>query len=283
MIVTLIDARRQLNHEEMALAKAPEIIRRRFRISAETETERVGELLATLTLMGFERISYDLIDDVATYRRNGKRTEPESPGDQPKEKTKAGKDVIIEFIEAHPSFKMDELVQFFVAQNLSPNHSYKLVKDLVKAGVLRKVGRAQYQRTDIKALAPPPRSKRARIVVANPSQRKNTHSAKNFVRRYDTSNRDLILRCVGKRKTITISELRAFLTENERPQKSASPMLFKMVGDGLFGRTKVAGEYTVTEKGQAEARRVGDRLRRLEQKAAEGGITEEKGPENEHG
>lgn len=231
------------------MVKQPET-RDRFIISAEVEPGRVGDLLAQLTKMGFDKIGHELIIDVADYKRNGAV-----------KKDKPARQFVAEWIEEHPSFAIKDLCSAFEAAGYSPNNAYKIVKDLVEAGSLRKLDQSNYQRADIKALAPPP-TIAVPVKAGKPKGHKRPHSAANVSKRYDVSNRDLMLQDVGKRKTITSTEMRACLKEHGRPEKSASPMLTKMTQEGLFEATKTPGTYHVTEKGQKEARRVGDRLRK---------------------
>ena len=255
------------NHEEMDLVKQPET-RDRFIISAEVEPGRVGDLLAQLTKMGFEKIGHELITDVADYKRNGA-----VKGDKKDKKGKSVKQFVAEYIEEHPSFAINDLCLAFAAAGYSPNNAYKIAKDMVAAGSLRKLNQNNYQRADIRAIAPP-----AKIKVPEAPAKSGKGPPRPTIdlsRRYDVSNRDLMLQAVGKRKTVTTTDLRAHLAANGRPEKSASPMIFKMTGEGLFEATKVPGTYRVTEKGQQEGRRVSDRLRN--KKPAEEGAEENHG------
>ena len=178
------------------MVKQP-VITERFRISGAIDVSigEAGALLAALTKMGFQNIGHELVTDVHTYKRNGKRAEP-GP-----EKT---------------------------------------------AGSARDDG--LYQRTDIKAPAPP-------------AKKKTTHSSINGRKKYDVSNRELMLQHTGQSKTITLQSMSKMLADAGRPAKSASPMVYKMSQEGLFKATKTPGEYTVTALGSKAARNARSRAR----------------------
>lgn len=249
------------------MAKPPET-RDRFQISAQASTERVGELLATLVKMGFENIGYEVITDVSTFKRNGaKRPAPDAaPAPARADDGISAKDFVAAYLADHPSFHISELVNAFKGRGWSGNNAYKIARDLAEAGILRKLDQSNYARADIKALAPP----KAPAAAPKPAPKPGSAPKKSRegVAKYDVSNRDLMLLAVGKRKIVTIAEMRAHLAGEGRPQKSASPMLFKMTQDGLFKRTGTEGEYAVTDKGQKEARNVRDRDHARRKKAA---------------
>ena len=62
------------NCKERNLVKQP-VITERFRISGAIDVSigEAGALLAALTKMGFQNIGHELVTDVHTYKRNGKR------------------------------------------------------------------------------------------------------------------------------------------------------------------------------------------------------------------
>lgn len=253
------------------MAKPPET-RDRFQISAQASTERVGELLATLTKMGFENIGYEVITEVPTFKRNGAKRPGPAPDAAPApvraDDGISAKDFVAAYLADHPSFHISELVNAFKGRGWSGNNAYKIARDLAEAGILRKLDQSNYTRTDIKALAPPKAPAAAPKPKAPPKPGSAPKKSREGVAKYDVSNRDLMLLAIGKRKIVTIAEMRAHLAGEGRPQKSASPMLFKMTQDGLFKRTGTEGEYAVTELGQKEARKIRDLAARKPKAAA---------------
>src|SRR6267154_2860914 len=106
---------------------------------------------------------------------------------------------------------------------------------MVDKKLLTKLGDGNYQRADVKAIAPP---------------------TSGMVKHYDVSNRDLIWRHIKNRTRFKIADLAVLFRANKRPEKSISPQisimaaakLIKRVGDGEYLVLKKASKKTIAAK-----------------------------------
>lgn len=213
------------------MAKQPPETQYRFRIVCEVDQEQVGGVLADLTRRGITQIGHEMISDVVTFNRTGPRKVYDSKG---KEFAKA-------YIADNPTFRINDLVKHFEANGRTSGAGYTAVRDLVREEFLTKLSPGHYQRADIKAIEPPaPREH-------------DVHAAKKHKRlggatqRYDVSNRDLILKHIGKRSKFTAGEITALFKQNKRPTNSASSQISQMTTAGILRKTGTDGEYEVVK------------------------------------
>jgi hypothetical protein len=206
------------------MAKQPPEIRDRFRIYVETTMEQMGSVVATLTKMGVENIGHELITDVKAWGR--------------KEHDTTAAEAIAEYVQEHPTFHISELVAHFKQAGRSRGAVDAAVRNMVAKNLLTKLGDGNYQSADVKAIAPPK--------AAAPVATKKARPA-NKVPHYDISNKDLIWRHIKNRVRFKLADLRVLFRANNRPDKSVSPLMTKMVGEKLI-RLVGPGEYLVMKK-----------------------------------
>lgn len=198
------------------MAKQPETIDR-YRIFAETSIEQMGFVLAALTKMGLEKVGYELITDVVNFKEK-------------KVHDVKSEDFAKVFLEENPTFRAIDLVNYFRAAGRTPGAAYTVIRNLVDTKVLRKIGPANYQRADVKALAPPSmRGKHGKTAT------------------YDMPNKDLITKFIKGRKKVTMRELRDLFVKEGRNEKSISPILTVMTKAKAI-KVVASGQYEVLQK-----------------------------------
>lgn len=205
------------------MAKQP-VTRDRFRIFAETNSESMGPLLAALTKMGLENIGYELITDVRTFGKNERKVH-ETTG--------------VEFAKAwvadHATFRAVELVAAFGEADRTPGSAYTALRELINDGTLRKTSPGNYQRADVKAIAPPAEGE-AKARTRPPSGPKNA-----------VPNKDVILKAIRGRKKVSVKAMSDLLTANGRTGHSASPIISGLARSGILKQIE-PGLYEVVAK-----------------------------------
>jgi len=225
--------------------KEPETIDR-YRIFAETSMEQMGFVLAALTKMGLQNISYELITDVNRFKTRERKVHEVS-----------AEDFAAAFVKQNARFKSADMLAHFKAAGREPSSAYYAVKKLSDANVVRKSVGGEFVR--VEALPAP--AKAATTRPANP------------VHRFEVLNKDVIANAIKGRKQFTMRELRDVFAKEGRNDKSISPILTGMVA---AKRIKIVspGHYLVLAKGAkpaappvkqkvaAEQRRENDKLRK---------------------
>jgi hypothetical protein len=201
--------------------------RERFKISCEVEIVDLGETIATLTRMGFDNITFDMITDVRSFARN---TPP--------------KDGInsVEFLrkwtETNPTFKAIDAVKFFETDGRSKGAAYPAMSALVDEGFLKKLGPAQYSRADVKHIAPPKKAKKK-------LERAPQH---------ETSNAVFLMRIAKRNHGRFTSELaKKLFAADKRAPTGVGPTIRGLVEDKLIRRTDI-GSYELTVKGVGKSK-----------------------------
>lgn len=119
--------------------------RDRFRIMCEADASDMGVLLAHMTRMGITNIGFELVTEVRRFASNS----------APKRFAVTSEQAIRAYIANNPTFAVADLVQSFRSEGRTSGAAYATVHKLVRDGVLVKLGGGNYQRSDVKALAPP--------------------------------------------------------------------------------------------------------------------------------
>jgi len=182
----------------------------------------MGHILAELTKLGLSNIGYELITDIVTFKKNGPRKTAEPA-------TTTAAEEIAEYIKEHPTFKIGDIVAFFKTMGRARGAAYEGVKALVKKKILVRLSPHNYQRADVKALAPPaPKAigKKRRGQVAP----------------YGISNKDLILKRIKGRAKFTTKELRDHFTNMRRNPVSISPIVDNLLKAKVITRIE-SGTY----------------------------------------
>ncbi len=195
------------------MAKPPEAVDR-YRIHADTSLEQMGFVLAALTRMGLDNIGYELITEVATFKK----------------KNGGGNELGSKFIADHPTFEIGEMVKHFVANGFSNTTAYHAAKRFVENKQLRKLDGGGYQRTDVKAIAAP--------------ERKPGHGG---APRFEITGYDAVWRHIKKRKGFKVSELAVLFRAQGRKTNSGGPIIAKMAKQKLI-KALGGGEYLVVKK-----------------------------------
>lgn len=183
------------------MAKQPEVTEL-CRIHAETTLDQMGHALAALARMGLTNIGYELVTEVATFKKKQSHdTNSEN--------------FATEWLNDHPTFKATELVKHFEDNGRTGGAAYTALRVLVEKSALKKLSPGHYQRADVKAIAGP---------------------------KHEISNRDFIWKTIGKRKSFTALELTQAFKADGRPTQSMTSVLakmaaakeVKMLGDGKY-------------------------------------------------
>jgi hypothetical protein len=190
------------------MPKQPEITEL-CRIHADTTLDQMGHVLAALARMGLANVGYELVTEVATFKK--KQTH----------EIKA-EDFAAAWIKDHPTFKATELVNHFDASGRTSGAAYTALRKLVDRRTLKQLGSGNYQHADIKAIEGPKK-----------------HGADAGL-----TNRDFIWKVIGRRKSFMASELTQAFKEAGRQPSSMTSVLAKLVGSKelkLLG----GGQYAV--------------------------------------
>jgi len=192
--------------------------------------EQMGHILAELTKLGLSNIGYELITDIVTFKKNGPRKVHDVTIDA----------FAREFIAENASFGAIELVNHFRANDRPANSAYGAIRNLVQEGFLKKLSAGNYQRADVKALAPPKK----------PTKDKALKRPANKARRYETKNEDVILKRIKGRSKFTVKELRDLFLNQRRNPKSVGPIVALLaqakvitaLGSGTYAWGKKVGK-----------------------------------------
>lgn len=200
------------------MAKLPPI--ERFRVTTFVPKELLGEVMAALTRLGLNEVSFDLVADVPSFARNAK---PEVPNTE----------FLAAWVAEHPTFKAVEAVRAFEADGRSKTQTYPAIATLVEKGILTKLGPGEYSRADVKHL---------------PAPKTSTKTPSQSINKYAISNGDFILRCARRShgRTSTTS-LRKLFVADKRVSSSISPTLNSLVRAKQIKRVG-EGEYVLLAK-----------------------------------
>jgi predicted transcriptional regulator of viral defense system len=195
----------------------------------------MGFVVAELTLLGLEKIGFELIEDVPTFRQNAPR----------KAKAKAtydttGEQVVEEYTKDNPSFSVSDLTEHFKTLGRPTQSAYGAVGVLVKAGFLRKLGKGMYQRADVVALAAPPKKPKGK---------------RGQGQRYEVGNVDFLFAFVGRKTTIRVADVVQHFRENGRIDKSATAVMSTLTAKGYLKKLG-QGEYEVLKKPPPQKQRM---------------------------
>jgi hypothetical protein len=222
------------------MAKQP-VESHRFRIHCEAEEEKLGRILAQLTILGVENIGYELITDIKVFG-----TRPQRDPNQPK-----AEDFASEWIKKNPTFTVADLGRHFKESGRSQANAHYIARIMTEKGRLRRLAEGHYQSTEIKHIegpkAKPAKAEKVAAKVAKAPVKKTRTRAPNPTPRFETTNRELIEKTIKGRKRITAVEIREVFASNGRNPHSASPIIWHMVKDKSLKQIGT-GEYEVLTK-----------------------------------
>jgi len=263
------------------MAKEPEMYHR-FKITAEISSEKMGDLLATLTIMGLENINYELITDIINFK--GKIVHEISSADLAKT-----------FVEQNPTFRAVDITKYFMENGRTKGAGYPALQKLVEAKIVRRIAPGQYQRADVRAIAPPTPAtteQASKQVKETKTAEKKPHARTGIAPpRFEITGADAVWNFIKNRKKFTMKELAASFEEQGRNAHSVSPLVTKLgqakkvrpLGDGVYEvlkntkpdtpakkttKPKAKAPTMTAEQQRKEARNEADRIRRA-RKAAE--------------
>lgn len=195
--------------------------RDRFRVLCDVDTdEEMGRVVGTLTRLGFKNVGFELITDVATFNQ------------QPKYDM-TGDTLAAAWVAEHPTFEVNDVVQYFKAQGRNGSSAYPAIRKLCDTGVLKRTGPGNYQHANVKALSPPPAKK----------PHGNSGAAR---RQFEVTGNEAIWTVIGDRQKFKIKELTDAFRAQGRNPNSVSPLVTKMhqakqvklLGDGEYAVVK---------------------------------------------
>lgn len=192
------------------MAKPP-VTRERFRIHAEASKEQMGHVLAELTRLGLDNVGYELITDIKAWGTAERKTHATT-----------AEQAITEYIKDNPTFAIGGLVEHFKAEGRTTGALYQAAKVMVKKKLLTRLGDGNYQRADVKAIAPPK------------STEKKLKRPGNKVHRYEVMNKDVILKAIKGRAKFTVAELQKLFKKMKRNPKSVSAIIALLKRDKII-------------------------------------------------
>lgn len=169
----------------------------RFRIIAEVDALRLGPMLAQLARMGVDKLDYELVTDVITFKNNN----------TPRGETEKA---IREWIADHPTFHLAALREGL--PHLPATTIHGAARRLVDKGVLVALGDGNYRRADVAALKAP-----AVTPPAAPAAREKKERAIDLLRRFTATH-----------PAFTTKEAKAFFAEQGRKDQ-VHPVIYQLV------------------------------------------------------
>jgi hypothetical protein len=215
------------------MAKQPETIDR-FRVWAEVPKDQLGDVVIAFTKMGLQQIGHEMITDMLNFKKR-----------QRHEVT--GADFLREWIKDHPTFTRKEAAAAFVAAGRADGAAFSALQALRVSRDIKNLGGGNYQRKDVKAIAPPKKEKSAKAKIGlNKKTGKPLQRTPHKRRNYDVNNIDFLLNRVRERKSFTVKQLQDHFERNGRTAKSVSPLLTQLLAQHKIRRLS-AGEYAVVK------------------------------------
>jgi hypothetical protein len=195
------------------MAKPPETTNRmKFGFEVDDLTQ-VGAFITQLTLMGAQRLTYEVITDIVTYKGNRNGT--------------TAADFLSQWLKEHPTFTQKEVVQYFKDSGRTPAASYYGLRQLLDKRIVKKLDdNGNYTRADVRHIEPPKKASKS-------------------VGRYEVSNSEFILRYARRNHgRFNIAKLREVFEADGRNPSAVSPSnhdllekkLIKRIGDAGSGQ-----------------------------------------------
>lgn len=225
----------------MAKAKQP-VESHRFKIHCEAESEKLGHILAQLTVLGVENIGYELVTDIRTFGTRPKR-DPALP---------KAEDFASEWIKKNPTFMVAELGRYFRESGRPQGNANYIVRIMTEKGRLRKLAEGHYQSTEIKHIEGPKTKKPAKAAAAAkgaPEIKRRTRPP-NPTPRFETTNRQLIEKSIRSKHRFTAAQIKQVFIDAKRNPHSASPILWHLAKEKVI-RIVSPGEYEVLNRPKA--------------------------------
>jgi hypothetical protein len=196
----------------------------------------LGPLMAALSKLGVNDVSFDLVTDIKTFN---KRATPEVNG----------ADFLIEWIKEHPTFKASEAGRAFEDDGRSKTSVYASLKVLVDRGVLKSLGEGKYSRADVKAIgAPKGKQAKAKPPKTKPPKTNGAHAPAK--RAAPGAGQELLIKSLS-RGPMNVTQLKEIFASNGMSEKSWSGIQSRAREAGLVKRTD-KGLYELTPRGKTE-------------------------------
>ncbi len=199
----------------------------RFRITCETSENEMGVLIAQLTRMGFSNISFELITDIPTFKRN-------APGGHEQSAT----DLVLAWIADNPTFNARDLSRLFKEAGRNSGGAYYVLNKLVDAGTIIDLGNRNYQRADVKA-------------IEAPTAADKTEGAP---RKFATRGEDEILKFARKHGgKFNTSQIVALFEQQGRARNSVYASANALMANKMIKRVgeSGSGDYVLLAKGRS--------------------------------
>jgi len=217
------------------MAKRP-IESHRFKIHCEAGEEKLGRILAQLTLLGVENVGYELITDVKVFG-----TRPPRDPDQSK-----AEDFAAAWIKTHPTFEVGDLGRYFKDNGRAQSTAHYVVRTMTAKGLLRSLGEAIYQSTEIKHIEGPKAKPAAKATKAPPKLflKKTRTRLPNPTPRFEITNRELVEKSIRSKHRFTLKQLQQVFSDAKRNPHSVSPIVWHLVKDRIVKQVE-PGTYEV--------------------------------------
>jgi hypothetical protein len=124
----------------------------RFKVATVCDKAILGEVIAALTKMGLDNITFDLVTEVVTFRNNSGGTG----------------ELLQAWVNDHPTFKAIDAARHFEANGLTRGSCYPALRALVEKGILKKLSPGNYAHANVKHIEGPKKEKKTRVAKSPP-------------------------------------------------------------------------------------------------------------------
>jgi hypothetical protein len=172
---------------------------------------QVGAFITQLTLMGAQRLTYEVITDVITYKNKNKHDVNAA-------------DFIGAWTKEHPTFTQKEVLQYFKDSGRNASAAYYGLKQLLDRRIVKKLDdNGNYTRSDVRHIEPPKKVSKS-------------------VGRYEVANSEFILRFARRNHgRFNTTKLRGLFEADGRTPSAVSPAINDLIEKKLVKRVGEAG------------------------------------------
>jgi hypothetical protein len=119
-------------------------VSRRIRMHFDVEKDQVGGMLEFLTVAGMQNIGYELIEDVATFRRNRHKDGGQQEGSRRKFR-QTGLRVLLRMLANGKPVPLAQMQKRFEKDGRARASCSALLDGLLKQNVVKRVAHGEYQ------------------------------------------------------------------------------------------------------------------------------------------
>lgn len=186
----------------------------------------MGPLIALLTKMGLQNISYELITDVMTFKDRPRKPKSDVATISPT-------DALVAYATKHPAFKIADAIKKLEDGGVDTRTIFQVAGALVRKKLLKKVMAGSYQFIG-----------RASIAKSGPTKTKRGRAS-----RLGISNKEFLWTEFKDRNPFSAAEVAEHFKTHDRNVKSASSTLSQLFHGGFLERRDDGLYVPIGDKG----------------------------------